>query len=217
MSKYTLIIGNKNYSSWSLRPWLAMKQFEVEFKEIRIPLYTPDSHALIQRYSPSGKVPVLLDGTVTIWESLAILEYLAEKFPEQHWWPAEPTAKVLARSISSEMHAGFISLRTQMPMNCRATLLGKEMTPAVQNDIERIKTIWRDCRQQFDQDGEWLFGSFTIADAMFAPIVLRFRTYDIVLDHVCKAYADSLLALRAMELWLHSAQTEFEVLPQFER
>jgi glutathione S-transferase len=217
MSKLTLIIGNKNYSSWSLRPWLAMTQFGIEFEEIRIPLYTPNSSTAIRQYSPAGKVPILIDDPVTIWESLAILEYLAGKFPQQHWWPADPTARAIARSIGAEMHAGFMALRNEMPMNCRVTLPGRGMTPTAQQDIERVKTIWQTCREQFGQNGEWLFGSFTIADAMFAPVVLRFRTYEIALDQVSRAYSHSILSLPAMRSWLQSAVEESESLPQFER
>lgn len=217
MTKLTLIIGNKNYSSWSLRPWLAMSVFGIEFEEIRIPLYTANSSHLIRQYSPSGKVPTLVDGTVTIWESLAILEYLAEKFPQQHWWPVDPIARAIARSISCEMHSGFLALRHEMPMNCRANLPGRTMTATAEQDSERVQTIWRTCREQFGKDGQWLFGSFTIADAMFAPVVLRFRTYHVVLDEVAEAYSESILSLPAMRSWLQSAREEAESLPQFER
>jgi glutathione S-transferase len=217
MTTFTLVIGNKNYSSWSLRPWLAMKHFGVAFEEVRLALYTPDTPQLLTQYSPSGKVPVLLHGSTAIWESLAILEYLAEQFPQQPWCPVDSTARAIARAVSAEMHAGFVPLRTEMPMNCRASLPGRSWTPAVQKDIDRITSIWRTCRQQFGQGGDWLFRSFTIADAMFAPVVLRFRTYGVTLDPVCQAYAETILSLPALQSWLSDAQAEPEILPQFER
>lgn len=216
MTQLTLVIGNKNYSSWSLRPWLAMKQLGLEFNEIWIPLYKPESSKKIRQYSPSGKVPVLLHDTQTIWDSLAILEYLAEEFPSLSWWPKEKATRAIARSISAEMHSGFSSLRQNMPMNCRARLLGKGMTPEVQKDIDRIVTIWRDCRQNFGAAGEMLFGEFTIADAMFAPVVLRFITYGVQLDPAVQAYAEAVLALPALQEWLKSAEVESETLPVFE-
>lgn len=216
MSQLTLVIGNKNYSSWSLRPWLAMKQAGLHFTEVRIALYTPASPQEIQQYSPSGKVPVLLDASLVVWDSLAICEYLAEKFPTIRWWPEDKTARAIARSISAEMHSGFQNLRQSMPMNCRAKLPGKGMTPSVQADIDRITGIWRDCRQKFGTGGEMLFGEFTIADAMFAPVVSRFTTYGVQLDPVSKAYAEAIWALPAMQEWVAAAQTEVEVIASSE-
>ncbi|MBC7973199.1 MAG: glutathione S-transferase, partial [Verrucomicrobia bacterium] len=143
----TLVIGNKNYSSWSLRPWLAMRQFGIDFNEVRLALYTPESSQQIRQYSPAGKVPVLLDDTLTVWDSLAILEYLAEGFPTLPWLPETKAARVIARSICAEMHSGFPALRHHMPMNCRAKLPGKGITSEVQIDIDRITAIWRSCRQ----------------------------------------------------------------------
>lgn len=212
----TLVIGNKNYSSWSLRPWLAMQQFGIEFKEVRLALYTPDSPQRIRQYSPAGKVPVLLDGTLTVWDSLAILEHLAERFPTRPWLPEPTAARAIARSICAEMHAGFAALRHHMPMNCRAKLPGKGMTPAVQTDIDRITAIWRECRQTYGANGAMLFGAFTIADAMFAPVVLRFDTYAVPLDPVCSQYVEAILALPAMQAWINDAKAEPETLPSFE-
>ncbi|HBB35534.1 MAG TPA: glutathione S-transferase [Cyanobacteria bacterium UBA8803] len=216
MNNLTLIIGNKNYSSWSLRPWLAMKQFGVEFDEVRLPLYTPESRAKLKEYSPSGKVPVLLHDTLTVWDSLAICEYLAEQLPTLHWWPQDRTARAIARSISAEMHSGFQSLRQNMPMNCRARLPGKGMTLEVQQDIDRITEIWRKCRQNFGASGTMLFGEFAIADAIFAPVVMRFITYDVSLDSVSRDYAEAILALPAMQEWLKAAENEVEIIPNFE-
>lgn len=216
MQSLILVIGNQNYSSWSLRPWLAMKHFGLEFEEIRIPLYQPESSEQIRRYSPAGKVPVLQHGAVTVWESLAILEYLAELFPEHPWWPEDIAARAMARAISAEMHAEFQPLREQMPMNCRAQLPAKGISDGVQQDIDRITAMWRTCRQQYGHKGEGLFGPFSIADAMFAPVVLRFRTYGVELDAVCQTYAAFVLALPAMQTWLQVAELEPEILPQYE-
>ncbi|MBW4582909.1 MAG: glutathione S-transferase family protein [Tildeniella nuda ZEHNDER 1965/U140] len=214
---FTLVIGNKNYSSWSLRPWLAMRQLDVSFNEVQIALYKPESSQHIRRYSPAGKVPVLLDDTITVWDSLAILDYLAECLPTLHWLPTDKPARAIARAISAEMHSGFQALRHNMPMNCRARLPGQGMTSDVQMDIDRITIIWRNCRQTFGADGSLLFGQFTIADAMFAPVALRFVTYEVPLDDVCQQYVESILALPAMQEWLQAAKTEVETLPAFER
>jgi glutathione S-transferase len=212
MVDLTLIIGNKNYSSWSLRPWLALKQAGIAFEEIRVPLYTPESAAKIRQYSPAGKVPILKHGEITVWESLAICDYLVETFSSPTWWPEHKSARALARSISAEMHAGFVALRTHMYMDCRARRPGEGMTDAVKQDIDRITTMWRDCRRQFAQSGDFLLGAFSIADAMYAPVVLRFITYGVALDPVCQAYADTIVGLPAMQEWLEAAIAEPEVL-----
>jgi glutathione S-transferase len=216
MAALTLIIGNKNYSSWSLRPWLAMKQTGLEFAEIRLPLYQPESSETIRQYSPAGKVPILHHGTIVIWDSLAILEYLIEEFPTLPWLPQDKTARAIARSISAEMHSGFLPLRHNMPMNCRAHLPGKGMTEAVQQDIARITAIWQDCRQRFGGEGAFLFGNFTIADAMYAPVVLRFRTYAVPLAPICQTYADAIFSLAPMQEWLQAAESETDTIPAFE-
>ncbi|MFQ4145061.1 glutathione S-transferase family protein [Chlorogloeopsis sp. ULAP02] len=216
MSELTLVIGNKNYSSWSLRPWLAMKHLGLEFQEICIPLYTPESTSKISQYSPSGKVPVLLHGSLKIWDSLAICEYLAEEFPHLYWWPKDKAARAIARSISAEMHSGFQNLRQNMPMNCRAKLLGKGMAIGVQKDINRITNIWQECRQNFGTGGDMLFGKFSVADAMFAPVVLRFVIYDVQLDDIAKNYVKTILALPALQKWVKAAESEQEVIPAFE-
>lgn len=215
-----LIVGNKNYSSWSLRPWLAMKVAGVAFKEERIPLYGPQSKQQILAYSPAGKVPCLLvdekpGGPLAIWDSLAICEYLAEKHPSL--WPQEAAARAVARSVSAEMHSGFQNLRTHMSMNIRKAHPGKGRTPEALADIARIVAMWTDCRARFGQDGPFLFGRFSIADAMYAPVVLRFRTYAVELPEACRAYADAVLALPAMREWIAAAQAETEFLPQFEQ
>ena len=211
MTKLTLVIGNKNYSSWSLRPWVAMKQAGLEFAEVRIPLGTPTAHEEIRRYSPSGKVPVLIDGTLTVWESLAICEYVAERFAPQ-LWPEDLEAKAIARSICAEMHAGFQVLRQNMPMDCRARHPGVGITANLEIEIDRIVAIWQECRQKFGIGGEMLFGKFTIADAMFAPVVSRFVTYGVKLDPVASHYAEALWALPAMQEWIAGAMKELETI-----
>lgn len=216
MTRFTLIIGNKNYSSWSLRPWLVLKQLGVEFTEVRIPLYTPTAKQEILKYAPNGKVPTLIHDDLTVWESLSICEYLAECFPEAKLWPTDRNARALARSISNEMHAGFVNLRQNMPMNCRAYLPGKGRQPGVAEDIQRITNIWQDCRQKFGDLGDFLFGHFTIADAMYAPVVLRFLTYAVELDPVSEAYVKTIRSLPAMEAWVQDALAETEKIEGFE-
>ena len=216
MTELTLVIGNKNYSSWSFRPWLAMKEFDLQFNEIRIPLCIPGSAEKIRHYSPSGRVPILLHGSQTIWDSLAIMEYLAEEFPDLHWFPEDKTARAIARCISAEMHSGFFKIRENMPMNCRARYPGKGMALGVPQEIDRITTIWRECRQKFGGNGDMLFGKFTIADAMYAPVVLRFVTYGVEVDRVCQDYMEAILGLTAMQEWLKAAEVEEEVLTKYE-
>lgn len=211
-----LVIGNKNYSSWSLRPWLLLKHAAIPFREIRISLYTAESRAEIKKYSPSGKVPALLDDGITVWESLAIGEYLADKFPEKQFWPSDRVARAQARCVATEMHAGFAALRQYMSMNCRKHLPGKGRTPEVLKDIARIGRLWNDCRARFGAGGPFLFGKFSIADAMYAPVALRFVTYDVELDPVSAAYVKTITALPAIRQWVADARAETEVIPQFE-
>jgi glutathione S-transferase len=210
----TLVIANRKYSSWSLRPWLALKEAGIPFRESRIPLGTARTREEISKVSPSGRLPVLLDGNLAIWDSLAICEYLAERQPTL--WPAEPTARAMARSISAEMHSGFVALRANMPMNCRTLVPGAGRTPEVDRDIGRILGIWEDCRSRHETSGPFLFGRFSIADAMYAPVVWRFRTYAVELPPVAKAYSDTMQRLPAMQEWLDAARAEAEVLPQYE-
>jgi glutathione S-transferase len=209
MAAPLLVVGNKNYSSWSLRPWLAMKVLGIPFQEVRIPLYGEGSKAKILAYSPAGKVPCLVDGNLRVWDSLAIMEYLAERHPGV--WPADAALRARARSISAEMHSGFPNLRNHMSMNIRRRHPGKGRTPEVLAEIRRIVEIWSECRKPF------LFGAFCAADAMYAPVVLRFRTYEMELPPVCRAYADAVLALPALLEWIRDAERETESLPQFEQ
>ena len=203
-----LVIGNKNYSSWSLRPWIALKVFGFDFDEKRISLYGEASKAAILAHSPAGRVPILVDGKTTVWDSLAILEYVAEKNPKL--WPASPAERAQARSLSAEMHSGFPSLREHMSMNVRKRYPGKGRTPEVLAEIERIKAIWNEAKKPF------LFGAFTAVDAMYAPVVLRFRTYEVELPRAARSYYDAMLALPAMQEWIAAAERETESLPQFD-
>jgi glutathione S-transferase len=216
MNGITLVIGNKNYSSWSLRPWLVLKHCDIPFEEIRIPIYAPGSAEAIRRHSPAGRVPVLHDGDVTVWESLAICEYLAERFPGKQLWPADRAARALARSIANEMHAGFADLRKAMTMNCRKHHPGKGRTPEAMQDVARITALWSDCRERYGRGGDFLFGHFTIADAMYAPVVLRFGTYGVELGAVPDAYARTMAALPAMRQWVAEARAESEMVPELE-
>jgi glutathione S-transferase len=214
MSGMVLVVGNKNYSSWSLRAWLAMKVLGLAFEEQRVSLYVEGARERLLGYSPAGKVPILIDGARHVWDSLAILEYLAESHPSL--WPAAAGARALARSISAEMHSGFAALRQHMCMNIRRRLPGKGRTPETLADVARIVAMWGDCRARFGAGGPFLFGGFTAADAMYAPVVLRFRTYEVELPPACRAYADAVLALPALGEWIDAAQREAETLAQFE-
>lgn len=213
----TLVIGNKNYSSWSMRPWLLLRQAGIPFDEVRIPLYVPGSEIDLAQWSPSGKVPALHDGEIRVWDSLAICEYLAERFPELELWPADATARAVARSVSAEMHAGFGALREHMSMNIRARYPGQGRTPDCLADIERILAIWTDCRARYGHGGDFLFGRFGIADAMFAPVVLRFETYGVALEGAARAYAEAILALPPLQAWVNDAVAELERIEKFER
>jgi glutathione S-transferase len=216
MTDLTLYIGNKNYSSWSLRPWLVLKQTTVAFDEVVIPLYQPASRETILKYSPSGRVPALKHGDITVWESLAICEYLAESFPTFGLWPKEAAARAVARAVSHEMHAGFCALRDHLPMNVRSSFPDRDVTPEVQADINRIMAIWRDCRSRFGAGGEFLFGGFTIADAMYAPVVTRFRTYRVELERDAETYCDAIMGLPAMQEWVAAARNEPMIVEQYE-
>lgn len=206
-----LIIGNKNYSSWSLRAWMAARAGGIGFEEIRIPLFIPGSREHILSHSPSGKVPCLIDHGLTVWDSLAICEYLAEKAPQL--WPADPAARAVARAVSAEMHAGFQNLRQRMGMNIRKDYTGHGRTPEVEADIARITAIWNDCRRRFGQGGPYLFGAFSIADAMYAPVCFRFQTYAVKPEGAAGDYLAAMLADPHMLAWQQAALAETEVIP----
>ena len=208
MALYTLVIGSKNYSSWSMRAWIGLRHAGVEFDEVVIPLQANDTRERILAHSPSGLVPLLKDGGVTIWDSLAILEYAAERHPEKHLWPEDEAARAHARSISQEMHAGFGALRQACPMNCRRRYESFDLSRDVETDVARIQTIWAECRERYAEGGDFLFGHFTNADAMFAPIASRFMTYGVTLDATSRAYVDALVAHPPMHEWCEAATSE---------
>ncbi|HEY8155668.1 MAG TPA: glutathione S-transferase family protein [Myxococcota bacterium] len=216
-SDLTLVIGNKAYSSWSLRPWLLLRESGIPFQEILIPLYQPDSPRRIRERSPSGRVPALIDGATTIWDSLAICEYVAERFPEARGWPEDGVARAIARSVSAEMHSGFASVRTEMPMNVRGRRSGVTPSPAARNEIDRILEIWSDCRRRFGASGKFLFGRFGIADAMYAPVVTRFHTYGIELTGAARDYSEAVQALASLQEWSKAGRAEPAVITASER
>ena len=212
----TLMIGNKNYSSWSFRPWIAMKVAGIPFEEEVISLDATDFKARASTISGSGKVPALADGDVHVWESLAILDYLAEKFPHARLWPAEAKARAHARSVAAEMHGGFLPLRRHCPMNMWRPPKARELTAEAAADVRRIDALWADCRTRFGKDGPFLFGAFGAADAMYAPVVSRFQTYAIEVSPVASGYMQAVAALRAWKEWRQAALKEPWVLPQNE-
>jgi glutathione S-transferase len=212
----TLVLGNKAYSSWSMRPWIALKQAGIDFEEIVIPIYIEGSSEEIHKHSPAGKVPILKDGDLTVWDSLAIIEYAAEKFPDAGLWPKDPKARALARSISAEMHSGFVPLRKLCTMNVRKTYPDFEILPEVRENVDRIEQIWADARAAYGKGGPFLFGAFGGADAMYAPVVTRFKTYDIKLSKPSQDYVDAVLALPSVKQWYADAEKEAWVLPQYE-
>jgi glutathione S-transferase len=211
-----LLIGNKNYSSWSLRPWIAMKVAGIAFAEQVISLDAADFSERVRKISGTGKVPALTDGETQVWESLAILEYLAEKFPQARLWPAEQSARAHARAIAAEMHAGFTPLRRHYPMNVWRPVKRREPLAEVVPHISRIDTLWTDCRTRFGAGGPFLFGAFGAADAMYAPVVSRFHTYDVDVGPVARAYMAAVMALPAWAEWCAAALQEPWVLPSDE-
>lgn len=214
MSDIILVIGNKNYSSWSMRPWVWMRHHNISFTEKRIPLYTPDTSSQIAAYSVGSTVPILVDGDIRIWDSQSILEYLAEQYPDASAWPQQVAARAHARSVSAEMHSGFAALRSAMPMDCRRKIENYEMPADVEKDVSRISTIFNDCRQKYASDGEWLFGQYSIADAMFTPVVMRFNTYGIKLDGAAAEYIQAVSAQAAVVEWVAASHQETEVIEQ---
>jgi glutathione S-transferase len=207
-----LIIGNKNYSSWSLRPWIAMKVAGIPFEETVISLDAADFKVHVGRVSGTGKVPVLIDDDVRVWESLAILEYLAEKFGSAGLWPADAAARAHARAIANEMHAGFLPLRRHLPMNMWRPVIKRDLTPEAAANVQRIEAIWNDCRARFGKDGRFLFGRFGVADAMYAPMVSRLHTYAVAVGAGTRAYMDAVMALPAWRDWHAAAVKESSVL-----
>lgn len=212
MTGRTLVIGNKNYSSWSLRPWLLLRQAGIPFREIRIPLDQPETRPSILRHSPTGKVPALIEGDLTVWESLAICEWAAERFPEHGLWPADAAARAVARSAATEMHGGFPALRQQLPMDVRARRPEHRWSAEAQADIDRVVALWESCRARHGGEGPFLFGRFGVPDAMYAPVATRLQTYGVALSPVAQAYVEAVLALPAMRDWSAAAAAETEVI-----
>jgi glutathione S-transferase len=206
MSDLTLVIGNKNYSSWSLRAWILLKRLELEFRERLIRLDTPTSKDEIETYGPSGRVPVLLDGELRVWDSLAICEYVAEL--TGRGWPRDARARAVARSVCAEMHSGFANLRLEWPMNARARNRRTVITPGLEADIDRVDEIWNDCRGRFGAAGPWLFGEYSVADAMYAPVVLRFNTYGARVSETARWYMAAALEDAALQSWVAAAKAE---------
>jgi glutathione S-transferase len=212
-----LVIGNKNYSSWSMRPWLALRATGIAFEEVFIPLYTGEADKQrILAVTPSGKVPALVDGDVTIWDSLAIIEYAAERFPQARLWPEDRAARAHARSISSEMHSGFMALRNECGMNLHRPVGAIALSAEARANIARIEQIWIECRERFGKSGPFLFGGFGGADAMFAPVVHRFRTYAIEVAPAAGDYMAAMMALPAFQEWTRAALAETLVIERFE-
>ena len=218
-----LVIGNKNYSSWSMRPWLALRANNIPFEEIFIPLYTDnrsDKERIIS-FSRAGKVPVLLDGEVSVWDSLAIIEYVAERFPNARLWPEDRASRAHARSVCAEMHSGFLALRSECGMNLHRPVRPVTLSADALADIARVEQIWLECRERYGASGPFLFGCFGAADAMFAPVVHRFRTYAIEVSPEAKpcikAYMETMMSLPAFQEWTKGGLAETLILEKFER
>lgn len=210
---YRLVLGDKNYSSWSLRPWLLMRLLDIPFDEINVDIYRPGARKRILEHSPSGKVPVLKVGSLTIWDTLAIVEYLAEAHTGLAIWPSSREARAMARVVSAEMHSGFDSLRSEMPMNMNSSKPVAEVGKGVGNDVARIVEIWKICRRKYGAEGPFLFGAFCAADAMYAPVTSRFRTYGVDLsahgdDGTAQAYCETILSLPEIEEWMHAGREQ---------
>ena len=212
MSNLTLIIGNKNYSSWSLRPWFFMAHHKMEFAEKRIPLFTPTTEQDLAHYNSDFKVPVLQDEELIVWDSLAIMEYLSENHLQGKGWPEDINQRAIARSVSAEMHSSFSHVRNEFPMNCRKQFTQIQPTAGAQREIQRISELWSYCRNQSSNTGPWLFGGFSIADAMFAPIALRFAGYHIALSDSAQSYVETILNHPAIQQWIEAGKQEKEVI-----
>jgi glutathione S-transferase len=217
--KLQLVIGNKNYSSWSMRPWVLLRQAQIPFEEVQLKFDESDGGlrvAGIEKFSAAGKVPVLMIDGEPVWDSLAICETVAELFPEKHLWPEAPEARRVARSACAEMHSGFQKLRGKMPMNIRSRYPGKGLTPESQKDIDRLVVLWTECRERFGGAGSLLFGRFSVADAFFAPIVMRFHAYAVKVPRVAQEYCEAVQALSAVREWSDGARRETEFVAEDE-
>ena len=213
-----LVIGNKNYSSWSMRPWLALRASGIAFEEIFIPLYTdnPDDKQRILSFARSGKVPILIDGDITVWDSLSIIEYVAERFPQAKLWPADRAERAHARSISAEMHSGFLPLRNECGMNLHRPVGAIVLSEDARANVARVQQIWTECRTRYGKRGPFLFGAFSAADAMYAPVVHRFRTYAVAVSLEVKTYMETMMAFPAFKEWTDAGLAEKLVIEKFE-
>lgn len=212
-AQYRLVIGNKTWSSWSLRPWLALRHLQLPFEEINVRLRQPDSKAQILKFSPSGMVPLLIDGDFEVWDSLAILEYLADAHPEKGLWPSDRLARARARCAAAEMHSGFMPLRRTCSMDILTRAPLDTVPEDVETDVRRIVALWRECRTRYGSNGPYLFGGFTATDAMYAPVASRFRTYLPVLhrfgdDGTASEYVETIFAMPEMQAWIEGAKAE---------
>ncbi len=212
MSARTIIIGNKNYSSWSLRGWLAAKHTGRNVEEVKIDLYTNTSKSELLKHSPTGMVPALKDGETHVWDSYAIFDYCARLAPEKIWWPDEANAYAFARSIAAEMHSGFFALRNHVPMNIRACFSGLALSKEVNADVRRIEALWSEARDRFGTSGDFLFGDFSAADMMYAPVVHRFNSYGIEVNETCRAYMQAMLQHSLMQEWTEAAMQETAII-----
>lgn len=212
VAELKIIIGNKNYSSWSLRGWLAVRHTGTAYKEVKIDLYTPNSKAELLKHSPTGLVPALIDGDVMVWDSLAIIDYCASITPEKFWWPKERAAYAFARSMSAEMHSGFMGLRSHAPMNLKGRWSGLALSEGVTKDVARIDALWTQARECFGADGDFLFGEFSAADMMFAPVVTRLETYGIPVSPTARTYMDAMLAHPHMQEWTAEGLAETAII-----
>ncbi len=213
MSNPLLIIGNKNYSSWSLRPWIFMRHHQLQFDEKRVALFTQNTSSELSEYHSDYKVPILKDRDLVIWDSLAILEYLSERYLNNRGWPLSIDARAVARSISSEMHSSFHNVRNELPMNCRKSFQNLTLSDAAKREVDRISWLWEKCRTDYGTGGDWLFGEFTIADAMFVPVALRFYGYNIALDHIQAQYVETVMAHPDIREWIQAGMQESEIIP----
>lgn len=212
-----LVIGNKNYSSWSMRPWLALRANNIPFEEVFVSLYSGEADKRrILDFSGAGKVPILVDGNVTVWDSLAIIEYVAERFPEKRLWPEHPAHRAHARSVCAEMHSGFAALRNECGMNLHRPVGAIELSADARANVARVEGIWRGCRERHGQSGPFLFGAFGAADAMFAPVVHRFRTYAVAVTEETQHYMDTMIALPSFAEWTRAALAERIIIEKFE-
>ena len=216
MDQPRLIIGNYNYSSWSMRPWLFIRHHDLPIEITRLALFSEEFYKELGKHLSNSKVPLLIDDNLEVWDTIAILEYLAEKYPQTRGWPQDSQVCAVARSVCAEMHASFSAMRNEMPMNCRRYFPGYQISADANKDINRIQLIWNHCRQNYGSAGPWLFGRFSIADAMYAPVVMRFRSFDVELDNVSQAYCDTMNTSAAVIEWVENGRMEHETVSEDE-